>query len=83
MTPEEMASDEMKKVREKFIKESINDAQLVREKNYFISIESMIKYLIEITAKLGDGSGHEDRDAEMWQMQKEGLHLQPIANAIC
>jgi hypothetical protein len=19
----------------------------------------------------------------MWQMQKEGLHLQPIANAIC
>lgn len=28
MTPEEMASDEMKKVREKFIKEAINDAQL-------------------------------------------------------
>lgn len=30
MTPEEMASDEMKKLREKFVKESINDAQLVR-----------------------------------------------------
>lgn len=30
MTPEEMASDEMKKMREKFVKESINDAQLVR-----------------------------------------------------
>lgn len=29
MTPEEMASDEMKKMREKFVKESINDAQLV------------------------------------------------------
>lgn len=29
MTPEEMASDEMKKLREKFVKESINDAQLV------------------------------------------------------
>jgi transcription elongation factor S-II len=28
MTPEEMASDEMKKLREKFVKESINDAQL-------------------------------------------------------
>ncbi|CAH3837018.1 transcription elongation factor S-II [Pieris brassicae] len=28
MTPEEMASDEMKKVREKFIKEAIDDAQL-------------------------------------------------------
>lgn len=28
MTPEEMASDEMKKVREKFVKECINDAQL-------------------------------------------------------
>lgn len=28
MTPEEMASDEMKKIREKFIKEAINDAQL-------------------------------------------------------
>lgn len=28
MTPEEMASDEMKKVREKFVKEAINDAQL-------------------------------------------------------
>ena len=29
MTPEEMASDEIKKLREKFIKDSINDAQLV------------------------------------------------------
>lgn len=28
MTPEEMASEEMKKVREKFVKEAINDAQL-------------------------------------------------------
>ncbi|XP_053957577.1 transcription elongation factor S-II-like [Anastrepha obliqua] len=28
MTPEEMASDEMKKLREKFVKEAINDAQL-------------------------------------------------------
>lgn len=28
MTPEEMASDEMKKIREKFVKEAINDAQL-------------------------------------------------------
>lgn len=28
MTPEEMASDEMKKLREKFIKEAIDDAQL-------------------------------------------------------
>lgn len=28
MTPEEMASDEMKKIREKFIKEAIDDAQL-------------------------------------------------------
>lgn len=28
MTPEEMASEEMKKMREKFVKESINDAQL-------------------------------------------------------
>lgn len=28
MTPEEMASDEMKKVRERFVKEAINDAQL-------------------------------------------------------
>ena len=29
MTPEEMASDEIKKLREKFIKDSINAAQLV------------------------------------------------------
>lgn len=29
MTPEEMASDEMKKMREKFMKEAIDDAQLV------------------------------------------------------
>lgn len=28
MTPEEMASDEMRKIREKFVKEAINDAQL-------------------------------------------------------
>lgn len=28
MTPEEMASDEMKKIREKFVKEAIDDAQL-------------------------------------------------------
>lgn len=28
MTPEEMASDEMRKIREQFVKESINDAQL-------------------------------------------------------
>lgn len=28
MTPEEMASDEMKKIREKFVKEAISDAQL-------------------------------------------------------
>lgn len=28
MTPDEMASDEMKKIREKFVKEAINDAQL-------------------------------------------------------
>lgn len=28
MTPEEMASDEMKKIREKFVKDAINDAQL-------------------------------------------------------
>lgn len=28
MTPEEMASDEMKCLREKFVKEAINDAQL-------------------------------------------------------
>lgn len=28
MTPEEMASDEMKKLREKFVKEAINDAQM-------------------------------------------------------
>lgn len=28
MTPEEMASDEMRKIREKFVQESINDAQL-------------------------------------------------------
>lgn len=28
MTPEEMASDEMKKIRERFVKEAINDAQL-------------------------------------------------------
>lgn len=28
MLPEEMASDEMKKIREKFVKEAINDAQL-------------------------------------------------------
>ncbi|KAG4066417.1 hypothetical protein HA402_007053 [Bradysia odoriphaga] len=28
MTPEEMASDEMKKLRDKFVKEAINDAQL-------------------------------------------------------
>lgn len=28
MTPEEMASDEMKKVREKFVKEAINEKQL-------------------------------------------------------
>lgn len=28
MTPEEMASDEMRKLREKFVKEAINDAQL-------------------------------------------------------
>jgi len=38
MTPEEMASDEMKKLREKFVKESINDAQLV------INLVKLISY---------------------------------------
>lgn len=35
MTPEEMANDEMKKLRERFVKEAINDAQLVRNKSLF------------------------------------------------
>jgi transcription elongation factor S-II len=35
MTPEEMASDEMKNIRDKFVKESINDAQLVRRRFKF------------------------------------------------
>ena len=39
MTPEEMASDEMKKLREKFVKESINDAQLVINLNKLISYQ--------------------------------------------
>lgn len=30
MTPEEMASDEMRKVRQQFVKEAINDAQLAQ-----------------------------------------------------
>lgn len=44
MTPEEMASDEMKKLREKFVKESINDAQLVI-KSTKLSFIQVIIYL--------------------------------------
>lgn len=42
MTPEEMASDEMKNLREKFVKESINDAQLVG----FISIHLVRHFIL-------------------------------------
>lgn len=41
MTPEEMANDEMKKLREKFVKESINDAQLVSS----LGVECFLKIL--------------------------------------
>lgn len=66
MTPEEMASDEMKKMREKFVKESINDAQLVsRTWNLLIGIELSVLFSFII----GDGSRNEDRFAEMRQVQ--------------
>lgn len=69
MTPEEMASDEMKKMREKFVKESINDAQLVR--NLLIHVGFMLETcsLNLLFSFLGDGSRNEDRFAEVWQMQ--------------
>ena len=79
MTPEEMASDEMKKVREKFIKESINDAQLVslrRNLNEFREINCFFSCT-------GDRSRHKNRSLEVRQVQAEKLHIQPAANAIC
>lgn len=45
MTPEEMASDEIKKLREKFIKDSINDAQLVCINLIFLTLAHFITVL--------------------------------------
>lgn len=57
MTPEEMASDEMKKLREKFVKESINDAQLVMSLNfYLIFIIINIAYLLLDHTFINDAS---------------------------
>ena len=74
MTPEEMASDEMKKLREKFVKESINDAQLVinliKLTYFFIKFIIFCEFL-----HTGNRSRHENRDAQMWQVQKEELYI--------
>jgi transcription elongation factor S-II len=78
MTPEEMASDEMKKMREKFVKESINDAQLVRF--HFHLFKLFINCLLILP---GDGSRHQNRPIEVRQVQAEELHIQPTPNTIC
>lgn len=51
MTPEEMANDEMKKLREKFVKESINDAQLVRRKASSYSGFSQTFFALQATVQ--------------------------------
>ena len=79
MTPEEMANDEMKKIREKFVKESINDAQLVRCLLFFLSQASKLTVPHYFS---GDRSRHKDRFTEMRQMQGKKLHLQPTPNPI-
>lgn len=52
MTPEEMASDEMKKLREKFVKESINDAQLVSLDCCAIVIVKLSAFISSIPRRL-------------------------------
>jgi transcription elongation factor S-II len=52
MTPEEMASDEMKKMREKFVKESINDAQLVSSRDRFASFQLINFSLSRLPSKV-------------------------------
>lgn len=81
MTPEEMASDEMKKLREKFVKESINDAQLVIN---FVepTCPSSYLYIYLMFISTGNRSRYENRYAQVWQMQEEELYLQSIANKI-
>ena len=39
MKPEDMASDELKKLREKFTKEAINDHQMAQNEGKFSSIK--------------------------------------------
>ena len=57
MTPEEMASDEIKKLREKFIKDSINDAQLVWIYLIILTLFSLLFY------NLGNGSRYTNGNA--------------------
>lgn len=79
MTPEEMASDEMKKMREKFVKESINDAQLVSSLKRTIF---KLRVFIKLFSLIGDGSRNEDGLAEVWQVQGQELYIQPATNTI-
>lgn len=53
MTPEEMASDEMKKLREKFVKESINDAQLVSRNvaQPFSGVNALLIFVFQATVQ--------------------------------
>jgi transcription elongation factor S-II len=77
MTPEEMASDEMKKIREKFVKESINDAQLVG-----FELTLTRRHWLILFPYSGHGSGNQNRPAEVRQMQAEELHIQSAPDPI-
>jgi transcription elongation factor S-II len=65
MTPEEMASEEMKKMREKFVKESIDDAQLVSRRR-LCSAVTLTNRLRDLSS--GNGSRNQDRITEVRQV---------------
>jgi hypothetical protein len=67
MSPEEMASDEMKALRQKFVKEGIDDSQLSTV-TLFILSNKEVSELNFCLAILVTGSRHEDRSSEMRQM---------------
>lgn len=74
MTPEEMASDEMKKLRDKFVKEAINDAQLSHVQVRNVSNQRHRK-MFEVLGPLSNVSfsslsGHRNRSTEMRQMSQ-------------
>lgn len=82
MTPEEMASNEMKKLRERFVKEAINDAQLATVQGRIIGLLRWNYWALN-TVLLLTHFRNDNGSPKVWQVQEEKLHLQPDPNEVC